>query len=122
MSETSSIMASTAMHRLLHAESVAVIGASEDRGKFGGRLIYNLLHHDFQGMVYPVNPKRMTILGLKAYSDITAVPSPPDVAVVAVGSPIECRSTDGAMPGDGQRTLRQHDAAATQIGRAADEE
>ena len=31
----------SAMHRLLHAGSVAVIGASEDRGKFGGRLIYN---------------------------------------------------------------------------------
>ena len=74
----------TAMHRLLHADSVAVIGASEDRGKFGGRLIYNLLHHGFEGTVYPINPKRDTILGHKAYADISAVPAPPDVAAVAV--------------------------------------
>jgi len=74
----------TAMHRLLHAESVAVIGASEDRGKFGGRLIYNLLHHGFEGTVYPINPKRDTILGHKAYPDISAVPTSPDVAAVAV--------------------------------------
>ncbi len=74
----------SAMHRLLHAGSVAVIGASEDRGKFGGRLIYNLLHHGFHGTVYPINPKRDVILGHKAYPDIADVPSPPDVAAVAV--------------------------------------
>lgn len=74
----------SAMQRLLNARSVAVIGASEDRGKFGGRMIYNLIHHGFSGTVYPINPKRETILGLKAYPDITAVPAPPDVAAVAV--------------------------------------
>jgi len=74
----------TAMHRLLHADSVAVIGASEDRGKFGGRLIYNLIHHGFKGTLYPINPKRETILGLKAYPNIAEVPGKPDVAAVAV--------------------------------------
>ena len=48
----------TATHRLLHAGSVAVIGASEDRGKFGGHLMFNLVHHGFQRRVYPINPKR----------------------------------------------------------------
>ena len=74
----------TAMYRLLNAETVAVIGASDDRGKFGGRLIHNLITHGFEGTVYPINPKRDTICGLKAYANITEVPTPPDVAGVAV--------------------------------------
>ena len=74
----------TAMHRMLNPASVAVIGASEDRSKFGGRLIYNLLHHGFKGTVYPINPKREIIFGHKAYPEIPHVPSPPDVAAVAV--------------------------------------
>ncbi|MBT3658836.1 MAG: acetate--CoA ligase family protein [Rhodospirillaceae bacterium] len=74
----------TAMYRMLHAESIAVIGASEDRNKFGGRLIYNLIHHGFKGTLYPINPKRETIFDLKAYPNITALPSGPDVAAVAV--------------------------------------
>lgn len=74
----------SAMQRLLEARSIAVIGASEDRGKFGGRLIYNLIHHGFEGTLYPINPKRETIFDLKAYPDITALPEPPDVAAIAV--------------------------------------
>ena len=37
----------TAIYRLLHADTVAVIGASEDRDKFGGRLIFNIVYHGF---------------------------------------------------------------------------
>ena len=84
MNTSPSVAESSAMHRMLHARSVAVIGASEDRKKFGGRLIYNLLHHGFQGNIYPINPKRTSILGHRAYPDIADVPSPPDVAAVAV--------------------------------------
>ena len=84
MNTSPSVAEPSAMHRMLHARSVAVIGASEDRRKFGGRLIYNLLHHGFQGMIYPINPKRAAILGHRAYPDIADVPSPPDVAAVAV--------------------------------------
>ena len=82
----------TAIHRMLNPASVTVIGASEDRSKFGGRLISNLLHHGFKGTVYPINPKREVIFGHKAYPEITDVPSPPDVAVVAVPvtSLLEC--------------------------------
>ncbi len=82
MTTSPSVAEPSAMHRLLHARSVAVIGASEDRSKFGGRLIHNLLHHGFQGTVYPINPKRDAILGHRAYPDIADVPSPPDVAAV----------------------------------------
>jgi acetyl-CoA synthetase (ADP-forming) len=70
--------------RILHPRSVAVFGASEDTGKFGGRIIGFLLRHGFAGDVYPINPNRATILGRTAYPSIGAVPAPPDVAILAL--------------------------------------
>jgi len=69
---------------LLAPRSVAVIGASEDKGKFGGRVLHMLLRHRFDGTVYPINPNRETLLGLKAYSSVTATPEAPDMAIMAV--------------------------------------
>jgi acetyl-CoA synthetase (ADP-forming) len=70
--------------RMLHPRSVAVFGASEDIGKFGGRIIHFLVKHGFAGDVYPINPNRAEIAGRKAYPRIADVPSPPDVAILAV--------------------------------------
>lgn len=69
---------------LLRPRSVAVIGASEDLAKFGGRLLKNLVHHGFGGEIYPINPKRDTLLGHRCYPDISAAPTPPDMAVLAL--------------------------------------
>ena len=70
--------------RILHPRSVAVFGASEDIGKFGGRIISFLLRHGFAGDVYPINPNRAEILGRKAYAAIASVPAAPDVAILAL--------------------------------------
>ncbi|MCW3473298.1 acetate--CoA ligase family protein [Limobrevibacterium gyesilva] len=70
--------------RIVAPRSVAVIGASDDVGKFGGRLIHYLIKHGYQGQLLPINPKRATIRGLPAYPSITAAPGPADVAVLAV--------------------------------------
>src|SRR5919112_6883215 len=72
------------IERLLHPQSVAVFGASEDLGKFGGRIIHFLTRHGFAGTVYPINLHRAEIAGHKAYPRISEVPRPPDVAIVAV--------------------------------------
>jgi acyl-CoA synthetase (NDP forming) len=64
---------------------VAVIGATEDRNRVGGRPLHYLRSFGFAGAVYPVNPKRDTVQGYKAYASLEAVPETPDVAVVAVG-------------------------------------
>ena len=62
--------------------SVAVIGASDDPTKMGYAVMHNLLH--FPGQLYPVNNKRDTIQGLKAYETIGHIPSPVDMAVITV--------------------------------------
>lgn len=69
---------------LLNPRSVAVIGASEDQTKFGGRLYKTLLQHRYGGEVYPINPARDTLFGLKAYADINATPEAPDMVVMAL--------------------------------------
>jgi acetyltransferase len=68
-------------------QSVAVIGASEASGSVGRTLLSNLLTNSFGGAVFPVNPKRATVLGVKAYRAIGAVPPTVDLAVIATPAP-----------------------------------
>jgi acetyl-CoA synthetase (ADP-forming) len=72
---------------LMAPRSVAVIGASEDQTKFGGRLYRMLLKHGYAGTVYPINPNRAELFGLKTYPDIRAIPHPADMVVMAVPRP-----------------------------------
>ncbi|MGA2028385.1 MAG: GNAT family N-acetyltransferase [Syntrophobacteraceae bacterium] len=64
--------------------AIAVIGASPRENSIGWALLTNLKKDGFPGPIYPINPKHEEILGLKAYSSITAVGSPIDLAVIAV--------------------------------------
>ena len=68
----------------LNPQSVAVIGASENPEKIGGRPIKYMLRAGYQGRIFPVNPNRPVIQGLKAYPDIASIPEAPDLAIVAV--------------------------------------
>ena len=72
------------IERILHPRSVAVLGASESKAKFGGRIMSFLVQHGFAGELYPINLNRTEVLGRKAYASIGAVPAPPDVAILAV--------------------------------------
>jgi acetyltransferase len=62
--------------------SIAVIGATENPGSVGRNILENLTKGGFPGPIYPVNPKRETVLGIKAYPSITAVPAKADLAVI----------------------------------------
>ncbi len=72
------------MRRLCNPRSIAVVGASEDMAKFGGRVMHQLVRHGFAGTLYPINPRRDTVNGLPAYPSVSAVPAPPDAAIIAV--------------------------------------
>ena len=80
-------------HDVLHAQrtpldaifgpkTVAVIGATEKPMSVGRTIMANLLGSPFGGTVFPVNPNRSTVLGVKAYSKLADVPEPIDLAVV----------------------------------------
>ena len=68
----------------LDPQSVAVVGASENPEKIGGRPIKYMLRAGYKGRIYPVNPNRAQIQGLKAYPDVASIPEAPDLAIVAV--------------------------------------
>ncbi len=67
--------------------AVAVIGATEKAGSVGRAIIWNLISNPFGGTVYPVNPKRPNVLGIRTYPTIKAVPEPVDLAVVVTPAP-----------------------------------
>lgn len=68
-------------------KNVAVIGASDRTGSVGRTVLWNLISNPFGGTVFPVNPKRSSVLGIKAYSSIQEVPEAVDLAVVVTPAP-----------------------------------
>lgn len=70
--------------KLLNPQSVAVIGASDDPSRIGGRPISYMLGQGYPGKIFPVNPNRTTVQGLTAYPSVAALPETPDVAIVIV--------------------------------------
>ena len=64
-------------------KTIAVIGATEKAGSVGRTVLWNLVSTPFGGTVFPVNPKRHSVLGIKAYPTIARVPEPVDLAVIA---------------------------------------
>lgn len=69
----------------LHApRTVAIVGASDNPDKIGGRPIRYLRDFGFAGTVLPVNPARRTVQGVRAYRDLSGLPTVPDVALIAV--------------------------------------
>lgn len=75
-----------ALSRLLHPRSVAVVGASDDPLRIGGRPIAYMRQQGFQGRLMPVNPNRPQIQGLPAFASVADLPETPDVAIVAVAA------------------------------------
>jgi len=66
--------------------SIAIIGASDHPMKPGGRPINALLDRGWQGKIYPVNPNRDVIKGLKCYPSITDIPDTVDLAIIAIAA------------------------------------
>ena len=73
----------TCIEKILHARSIAVIGASNEAGSVGNEVILRL-KATFTGRVYPVNLHEKTIEGLKCFKNVREVGKPIDVAIIAV--------------------------------------
>ena len=69
------------------ADAVAVVGASDDVTKIGGRPVQLLRKYGYAGAVYPVNPKGGTIQGLPGYASVLDTPTAPALAILAVPAP-----------------------------------
>ena len=68
--------------------SVAVLGASAEPARIGGRPIDLMRKQGFAGTIYPVNPRWEEVQGLRCYPSVADLPAVPDVAIVAVAAEI----------------------------------
>ncbi len=64
--------------------SIAIVGASATPGKVGYVLLKNVINYGFNGRVYPVNPRRREILGIKTYPSLMDLPETPDLVIISV--------------------------------------
>ena len=74
------------MHELdqvLNADSVAIVGASKNETKRGFQTIRTLLDENYDGKIYPVNPKEKSILGFPCFKKTSDIPDPVDMALIA---------------------------------------
>lgn len=69
---------------IFNPSSIAVIGASEDEKKIGHIVFRNLVERGFKGKVFPVNPKRKEILGIKCYSSVREIHENVDLAIIVI--------------------------------------
>ncbi len=67
-------------------DSIAIIGGSDDPQKFSGWIIPGMLQTGYKGKIYPVNPKRTEISGIKCYESISNIPEVPELALIVIPS------------------------------------
>lgn len=72
------------LEKLFYPESLAIIGASDKKGKLGYNVLRNPIEHEYEGKIYPVNPKYDEIQGLKAYESVGEIEENLDSAVSIV--------------------------------------
>src|SRR5215210_5750354 len=72
---------------IFRPETVAVIGATERPGSVGRTIMWNLISSPFGGTVFPVNARRPSVLGIKAYPSIYEVPARVELAVIVAPAP-----------------------------------
>jgi acetyltransferase len=76
--------AARSLDGLFRPRSVAVVGAARRKGSLGRELLANLVEGDFQGKVFPVNPRADVVHSMKAYPSVLDIPDPVDLAVIVV--------------------------------------
>lgn len=76
------------LDKLFKPKSIAVIGASGRAGATGYRIFRNLIGSDYDGVVYPINPKRESIQGVQAYKSVNDLPKVVDLAIIVTPAKI----------------------------------
>lgn len=69
---------------IFKAESIAVVGVSDDPSKLGSVIFNNIIDAGFKGTLFPVNPKYNELYGYKAYADINSIQDSVDLVVIAI--------------------------------------
>jgi len=100
---------------LLAPASVAIFGASNDPTRISGRSLRYYREAGYQGGLYPINPTRDTVQGLRAYPDLASVEGPVDCAVIAVPANLAIESMEACVA-KGVRGVVMFTAGFAEIG------
>lgn len=76
----------TSLDYIFSPRTVAVVGATEKAGSVGRTVLWNLISNPFGGTVYPVNPTRPQVLGIRAYPKVGEIPESIDLAVICTAA------------------------------------
>jgi acetate---CoA ligase (ADP-forming) len=87
-------MVASGLHAALAPKSVAIVGASDNPHKVGGRPILYMQRYGFKGPIYPINPARATVQGYKAFPNLDALPEAPELVIVAVSGDETLRAVE----------------------------
>lgn len=74
------------LDHIFRPRSVAIVGASNDPSRISGRPLRYLKERGFKGKIYPINPTRDVVQGMKAWPSLADLPEAPDVAILAIPS------------------------------------
>jgi len=80
--EQEKAFAIASLETVLRPRSIAVIGASRRKLTIGNKLFHNLLHHEFTGVVYPVNPNAKVVAAVQTYPSVLDIPGEVDLAII----------------------------------------
>ncbi|MEI6846340.1 MAG: CoA-binding protein, partial [Candidatus Firestonebacteria bacterium] len=72
--------------KVFYPKSIALVGASTKEGTLSRTILTNLIEGGYKGIIYPVNPKAESIMGVKCYPTITSIPDEIDLAVIVIPS------------------------------------
>ncbi|WP_241240704.1 CoA-binding protein [Thermotoga sp. Ku-13t] len=98
---------------LSNVKKIAIVGASEDKRKYGNKIVRDLLSKGFE--VYPINPRSETIEGIKCYRDIEELPKDIDLIVFVVPPEIGIQVVEKAIRMGFKRLWFQPGAGSKQI-------
>jgi acetate---CoA ligase (ADP-forming) len=100
---------------LLAPRSVAIFGASNDPTRISGRSLRYFREAGYQGGLYPINPTRDTVQGLKAYPDLASVPGEVDFGLIAVPANLAVEAMEACVA-KGVRGVVMFTAGFAEIG------
>ncbi|NOX88145.1 MAG: acetate--CoA ligase family protein [Calditrichaeota bacterium] len=74
------------LEKILRPKSIALIGVSRKEGSLGKKFLDAILRMNYNGKIYPINPKAEQISGIPCFPDLETLPEKPDLAVVLLPS------------------------------------
>lgn len=109
------------LHTLLEPAHIAIVGASDDTSKPGGKLLRNILERGYEGHLLPVNPKAASVQGVLTHPTVDSLPVAPDLAFIAIPAPYVAHELS-ALAKKGARAVVVLSAGFGEVNEAGKEE